>query len=140
MDDERTIWEGRSSHWKDLGFHLMCLLFSLLIFPLAMSAWRFLTTHSSRFEITSERIRITKGVLSKRLDEMELYRVKDSTLEQPFLLRLVGLGNLFIKTSDSTTPRIEIRAIHDARQVRENLRGCVEKMRDKKGVREVDYR
>lgn len=140
MDDEQTIWEGRPSHWKDLGFHLVCLAFSFLIFPLAMSAWRFLTTNFSRFEITSERIRITTGVLSKRLDEMELYRVKDSTLEQPFLLRLVGLGNVFIKTSDPTTPRIEIRAILDARQVRENLRGCVEKMRDKKGVREVDYR
>ena len=44
-----------------------------------MSLARYLETRFTRFEITSERIRITTGVLSRRMEELELYRVKDTT-------------------------------------------------------------
>jgi uncharacterized membrane protein YdbT with pleckstrin-like domain len=140
MKDEHTIWEGHPSHWQDLGFHLVCLLFCWLIVPIALSGWRFLSNHFSRYEITSERIRITSGVLSKRMEEMELYRVKDSTFEQPFRLRIFGLANLQIRTSDPSNPSILIPAIRDANAIRESLRRSVETMRERKGVREVDYR
>lgn len=140
METERLIWKGGPSHWRDLGFHLLCLLFSPLVFPIGMAIWRYFSTSSEQFEITSERIRMRSGVFSRRLEEMELCRVKDSSLEQPFLFRLVGLSNIVIKTSDATTPRIEIPAISDAQKVREELPISVEQMRDRKGVREVDFR
>lgn len=139
-DEETTIWEGHPSHIKDLGFHIVCGLLCWLVVPLGMMLWRYLGTKCHRYEISSERIRRTTGILSKRMEEMELYRVKDTSIDQPFFLRLFGLSNLVIKTSDSSTPEIIIRAIPDAKGLRENLRGCIEKMREKKGVREVDYR
>jgi len=139
-EEETTIWEGHPSHVKDLGFHLVCVLLSPLIIPLAMMLWRYLDTRFQQYEVSTERVRITSGILSKRMDEMELYRVKDTSIDQPFFLRLFKLANLVIKTSDASTPRIVIPAIPEARVLRENLRGCVEKMRSKKGVREVDYR
>ena len=139
-EEETTIWEGHPSHVRDLGFHLLCLLLSPLVIPLGMMLWRYLDTKYLRYEITTERLRITRGILSKRMDEMELYRVKDSSIEQPFFLRIFKLSNLVIRTSDVSTPQITLKAIENARVTRENLRGCVEKMRAKKGVREVDYR
>ncbi len=139
-DEEAVIWEGHPSHIKDFGSHLICLLLSPLIVPLGMMLWRYLDTKFQHFEVSSERIRVTRGILSKRMDEMELYRVKDTSIEQPFFLRLFKLSNLVIKTSDASTPRIVIPAIPEARILRENLRGCVEKMRAMKGVREIDYR
>ncbi len=139
-EEEATIWEGHPSHIKDLGFHLVCILLSPLILPLGMMLWRYLDTKFQQYEVSNERIRVTRGILSKRMEEMELYRVKDTAIDQPFFLRLFKLANLVIKTSDASTPRIVIPAIPEARVLRENLRGCIEKMRAKKGVREVDYR
>jgi membrane protein YdbS with pleckstrin-like domain len=66
--------------------------------------------------------------------------VKDSTFEQPFLLRIFGLANLQIRTSDPSNPSILIPAIREANAIRESLRRSVETMRERKGVREVDYR
>ncbi len=137
--EEQTLWQGHPSHVKDLGFHLACLLFSWLIVPLGMMLWRYLDTRFHQHEVTSERIRITRGILSKRMDELELYRVKDTSIDQPFFLRLFKLANVVIRSSDASTPVLTLQAIAEAKQIRENIRGCVEKLREKKRVREVDY-
>ena len=138
-ESENVLWEGTPSPVRDLPYHAVCLLLSPLVVPLFLSLWRYLTTRNHRVRISSERIQITTGVLSKRMEEVELYRVKDTSLEQPFLLRLFGLANIHLTTSDQSSPQLLIGPIAEARQVRENLRGAVEKVRDKKRVREIDY-
>ena len=103
MDEERVLWTGHPSHKKDLGFHLICWALCWLIVPLVMSLIRFLETRTHHFEVTSERIRVTSGILSRHMEELELYRVKDTSLYEPFLLRvLFGLGHVVIRTSDAT--------------------------------------
>jgi uncharacterized membrane protein YdbT with pleckstrin-like domain len=134
VDDELTIWEGRPSHVKDLGFHFFCLVLAPLIVPLALMVWRYLDTHFHRYGITSERLRVTKGILSKRIREMELYRVQETSIHQPFFLRLFRLANVVVTIADPAKPEIVIRAIPQAAALRESLRECVETMRDKKRV------
>ena len=140
MDDEEvTIWEGRPSHVKDLGFHSLCLLLAPLIVPLILMLWRYLDTHFHRYGITNERLRVSKGIFSKRTKEMELYRVKETSLHQPFFLRLFRLANVVITVADSAKPEIVIRAIPQATALRENLRACVETMRDEKRMHGAAY-
>jgi uncharacterized membrane protein YdbT with pleckstrin-like domain len=138
-DEELTIWVGRPSHVKDLGFHSLCLILAPLIVPLALMLWRYLDTHFHQYGITNERLRVSKGVLSKRMKETELYRVRETSLDQPLFLRLFRLGNVVVTVADSAKPEIVIRAIPRASAVREDLRKCVETMRDKKRVRQVAY-
>ena len=54
-------------------------------------------------------------------------------------MRVLGLGSLHLETSDRTLPRISIAAIPGATNLREDLRREVEKVRDKKRVRELDF-
>jgi len=138
-DEELTIWEGRPSHVKNLGYYSLCLILAPLVVPLALMLWRYLDTRFHRYDITNERLRVSKGVLSKRTKETELYRVRETSLDQPFFLRLFRLGNVVIKVADSAKPEIVIRAIPRASAVREDLRRCVETMRDKKRVSQVAY-
>ena len=66
MDDEEVIiWEGRPSHVKDLGYHLLCLVLAPLIVPLALMLRRYLDTRYHRYGITNERLRISKGIFSR---------------------------------------------------------------------------
>jgi uncharacterized membrane protein YdbT with pleckstrin-like domain len=140
MDEERVLWSGHPSHAKDLGYHLVCLALSPLVVPLFLSLARYLETRFTRFEISSERIRITTGVFSRRTEELELYRVKDTSLAEPFLLRvLFKLGHLVLRTSDSSHAVLVIPAVPNVQGLREEIRGCVEKIRQAKGVREVDF-
>jgi uncharacterized membrane protein YdbT with pleckstrin-like domain len=80
-----------------------------------------------------------QGIFNQKLDDVELYRVKDTSMERPFWYRLFGLSTLIIETSDRSQPHIQIKAVHDADNLRETLRKQVEFWRDKKRVREVDF-
>jgi uncharacterized membrane protein YdbT with pleckstrin-like domain len=91
------------------------------------------------FEITSERVRWRRGIFTKRTDEMELYRVMDATLVEPFLLRMVNAGNIEIRSADVTTPRLVLPAVKNASELREKLRASIEDCRTRKGVRMTEF-
>lgn len=156
MAEETSLWKGCTSQlvhfWTYLLWCIIAagiavaavlllipLLFVVLLLPLIGMLARFILTRSTVYELTTQRLRKTSGVFSKQLDELELYRVKDSMLEQPFWLRLFGLGNVLILSSDATMPGVRINGIADAFDVREKLRLAVEGERDRKRVREVDF-
>jgi uncharacterized membrane protein YdbT with pleckstrin-like domain len=141
MDDageERIVWSGRPSQVLNLPAFLLCGLLCWLVIPIFIGLWKWLVLRFTEYEITSERLRINTGVLSRSSDELELYRVKDTRFEQPFWLRIFGLGNVVLSTSDRTDPVITLTAIPGGREVREKLRNQVERLRVRKGVREID--
>jgi uncharacterized membrane protein YdbT with pleckstrin-like domain len=93
---------------------------------------------SIRYELTTERLKLRQGVLNRTLDELELYRVRDYKLEQPFFLRIFSLGNIVIRTTDTTHPYIVLRAVRDGENVLELVRRHVEECRARKNVRALD--
>jgi uncharacterized membrane protein YdbT with pleckstrin-like domain len=164
--EEKTVWSGTSSQMLNSGVFLFCgfvfvLLLALLIkfwnqlaemgtlalapalitllAPLVYALARVLIIKAVKYEISSERIKITTGIFSKQTNAMELYRVKDYTLNEPFFYRLFHLGTITILTSDHSTPQIVMKAISGARQLMDELRKYVELRRDLKKVREVDF-
>jgi len=164
--EEKTVWSGTSSQLLNLGVFLVsgiifALLLALLIqfwqplvkvgtmalvpafvillSPLAFALAKVLLIKAVRYEITSERIKITTGIFSKLTNTLELYRVKDYSLKEPFFYRLFHRGNIVIITSDHTTPQIIMKAIPSARQLMDEIRTHVEARRDLKKVREVDF-
>jgi uncharacterized membrane protein YdbT with pleckstrin-like domain len=91
------------------------------------------------FEVTSERVRWRRGIFSKRTDEMELYRVMDASLVEPFLLRMANAGNIEIRSADASTPSLTLPAVKGAAELREKLRVSIENCRAKKGVRVTEF-
>ena len=139
MDETETVlWEGSPSQWTNFPVFLICGLLFFLVIPLFIAFWRWLETKCFTYRVTSERVVMRQGVFTKRTEEVELYRVKDATLVEPFWLRLVSLGHIDLTTSDRTTPYVRLRAIPHASELREQLRKCVERQRAAKGVRETD--
>jgi uncharacterized membrane protein YdbT with pleckstrin-like domain len=151
---EAVLWEGHTSQWVHFWYYFFCLLLVAgclagipftaglsaigLVVPLIMWIVRWWATRATKYELTSQRLRKRSGIFSRRVEELELYRVKDYSMEQPFLLRMVGLGNLTLVTSDATTPTVMLKAIANVENVREALRNAVQAERDRKRVRQMD--
>ena len=138
MAEEKELWRGTPSHWVNLPWYVVWLLLFWLVVPLFILLWQWLVIRNTVYELTSERLKLRSGVLNKQLDEVELYRVRDYKLEQPFFLRLFGLGNILLQTSDRSHPSVRLRAIRDGEQLYERVRAAVEESRARKGVRELD--
>ena len=135
---EPLVWGGSPSQLLNFPVFLICTLLCWLIIPIFIAIWKWLVVHNIRYELTSERLKILSGVLNKELEELELYRVRDYRLEQPFWLRLFSLGNVTVTTTDVSQPQVTLRAIADSERVRELIRRNVEDCRTKKGVRSLD--
>ena len=135
---EEIVWRGASSQWKNLGLYVLSALFCWLIVPIFIALKRYLQTKNKIYELTTERLKITEGIFSKVTDTLELYRVKDLETRQPFLYRLVGVENVQINTSDTSSPLIFIEAIPRGVGLGDKIRNQVEIIRQQKGVREID--
>lgn len=131
---EEQIWVGRPSQWVNIVPFLLCVL----IIPIPYAIWRWLEIRCTRYTLTTQRFRYTHGVLNRRHDDLELYRVKDVTVKEPLIQRVVGLGTVRLVTSDATTPEMRIPAIKEPLVVLEAIREQVETLRRARGVREFD--
>lgn len=154
MTQENTLWKGSSSQWLNLGPFTLAGLATLgiataglfqpaafagLVVPLGWILWRYLVVRTQVFELTTERLRLTRGVINQQVDEVELYRIKDSVLLRPWWMRLTGLASIQMTTSDRSMPHLTVPAIANGAEVREMLRKHVESQRDRKRVRELDF-
>ncbi len=110
----------------------------LLVIPFLAMAWKWLVVSCWRYELTSERIKLRSGVISRQHEVVELYRVKDVRLERPIFMRLCGLGHVTAITSDKSQPTVTFYAVHRPAELMEELRRNVEACRVRRRVREVD--
>jgi uncharacterized membrane protein YdbT with pleckstrin-like domain len=138
LPPEQPLWSGSPSQIVNLGAFIGWGLLCWLVIPLFIILWRWLEVRAMRYELSTERLKIRHGVLNKKMDELELYRVRDYKFDQPFFLRMFGLGNIVLTTADKSNPVVTLRAISEGEQLREQIRNAVETCRVAKRVREVD--
>jgi hypothetical protein len=77
------------------------------------------------YTITDERIRITEGFLGKARENVELVRVQDVDFSQTFGERILNLGDINVRSHDSSNPLVILKNIKDPEQVYEILRRAV---------------
>jgi uncharacterized membrane protein YdbT with pleckstrin-like domain len=114
------------------------VLLVLLVFPLGWAFWRWLNLRSRIYSLTNERLLTQSGVFNKTTETLELYRVRDLQVEEPFTLRLVGLQNIRLITTDSSTPQLVLPALPAGAALRDKFRQHIEECRVRKRVREID--
>ncbi|MEO6631333.1 MAG: PH domain-containing protein, partial [Mucilaginibacter sp.] len=74
------------------------ILFSLSVCGVAW--YRLLYIRSFRYLITAEYIRLSRGIFFKRIDQVEMFRVKDYIITQSFILQIFKLMYLTLKSTD----------------------------------------
>ena len=79
-----------------------------------------------------------RGIFNKTTDTLELYRVRDLQITQPFSQRIFGLQTVHLLTADTSTPSVIIDHIPVAAGLPDKLRAQVEETRMRKRVRTVD--
>ena len=156
---ETLVWRGTPSQWTNFGTYLFCLLLAAmigvayflyspaapepliltgLVVPVFWALTRWIGTKCNRYEITSERAKITTGLLSRHTQEIELYRIRDYSVIEPFWLRVVGCGDVVLASADRTSPNFVLRAVPRARWLKDEIRTHTERMRQRRGVRDLD--
>tara|TARA_B100000787_G_C16105187_1_gene255492 strand:- start:331 stop:729 length:399 start_codon:yes stop_codon:yes gene_type:complete len=129
----KILWKSSPSQISNFWGYL--LLFWTVVIPI----WVYLYTRFIKYELNAERLIIKTGILSQKIEETELYRIKDYSVSKPFFLRLFGLGNIVLTTSDKNNKYVKLHAIKDVEKIKDIIRTHVEKSRKRTGTKEVDF-
>jgi len=86
------------------------------------------------YKLTKDKLIIESGFLSKKEEEVRLYRIMDLTLNRPFGQRMFGVGTIHCCTADKSTPEFDILKVKKPVQIKNMLSDMVEEERDKKRV------
>jgi len=134
---------------RTLPLILVALLFLLLAWKLSPyflfislgilgAAWyRLLLIRSNCYVITSEVLRVRKGIFFKRTDQLEMYRIKDYIITQSFLLQIFRLMNITLKGTDPETPVIVMTGIPESDLI-DTIREHVQKARKDNHIYEIN--
>ena len=88
----------------------------------------------SHYEITSQRVRIERGILSKTKDSLELFRIDHFDLHKPLGMRLVGHCLLHLRSSDASFATVILYGIPDLEKLADSLRECSLRERTRRRV------
>jgi len=80
---------------------------------------------STLYTITTQRVIIETGIVSKSVEDIDLRYIDDTNFQQRVLERLLGIGNVTIVSSDKMAPTYVLRGVPDPRGLRETIRSHV---------------
>jgi uncharacterized membrane protein YdbT with pleckstrin-like domain len=147
LRDESMIWEGHPTWRAMLSFHLKWIAITLLVFALLVVAdsigidlptsvialvlvvgvgltilagWldRFFT----QYTITTKRLHVRKGVLSKTESSTNVDRIQNITVKQSPVDRIMRVGSIdFDTASDDASDRFAFNGVNDPQDLRERI-------------------
>ncbi len=145
LDGEETVWEGHYSSKNFLGRILLGALLTLAWLVLAVYTWglghsgatfwtillgiglmafwaslayRYLRAYRGHhYRLTTRRLFVTTGFFQRRVDQLELIRIKDVYLQQSMIGDWLRIGNVVLISSEPTLPKAYLLGIDEPRRV-----------------------
>lgn len=90
-----------------------------------------------KYEFTDDLIIYKHGIFNVKTDFIEMYRIKDYSKYQSLLMRIFGVMNIGIHSSDKSHPILILRYLPNI-DILNNLRTLINEGRSKHGVYELD--
>lgn len=108
------------------------LVYALLIIPILYAVWKYFSLKSIKLTVTDQRLILCEGLLNKTTNETELYRVRDSSIEEPLFFRMFGCGNVNIFTTDEADSKLHFKGYPKPHWLKDQIRNYSEACRQKK--------
>ena len=108
------------------------VLYAFLLLPIGYAFWKYIAVNTTKMTLTDQRLIITSGIFTKRTNETELYRVRDTSIEEPFFYRLFGVGNVIIFSTDEAEGKLHFNAYNKPHWIKDQIRNNAELCRQRK--------
>jgi len=116
---EKTVFTGHPAIINNF-WQWMPIIFTLGIAYL----FYWIRSISTTYEITTQRVRIERGILSKSKESVELFRIDHFDFLKPLGMRLAGQCLLHLRSSDTSFPTVVIFGIPNLESLADTLREC----------------
>jgi uncharacterized membrane protein YdbT with pleckstrin-like domain len=134
---ERELYEGRPSWRALMSFYLLGIGVAVLVLVglgLLADSWGtavviaaviagltlvigYLRRVSTKYLITTQRLRISRGIVSKKVQETRLERVQNVNYQQGVIDRLLGVGTVDFDTAGTDDSEFRFEWVNEPEQV-----------------------
>ncbi len=113
----------------------------VFLIPFVKWIWKTLKIYCWSFYMDedSEIIIEEKGVFSVTTVQIQYFRIKSVRVSKPFFMRLVGISNVHIATSEPFKPYLVLYAIRDGEQWAMYCKEMAKYKRQSMGIKEMDF-
>jgi hypothetical protein len=77
---------------------------------------------TTRYEVSADRIEWSRGLLDRRVDNLDMFRVIDLKLRRSLLDCIVGVGTVTVITTDKTDPEFTFEKIRNPRGLYDTIK------------------
>ena len=85
----------------------------------------FAVRRAVRYTLSPQRLEIERGILGRRFESLDLWRVRDVVLEQTLIDRLRGVGRITVFSSDEVEPVLALGPVAEGKPLFDRLRDAV---------------
>jgi membrane protein YdbS with pleckstrin-like domain/DNA-directed RNA polymerase subunit RPC12/RpoP len=116
---------------------------ALIIAGLAVALILFLTVlykkYSVLYRLSTQRLFLIRGLVSRKIEELELFRVRDIQVVQSFWQRILGFGRMTVFSTDASAPKFELLGVARPLQVKDAIRVHFRTARLRERVRPTEF-
>ena len=122
-----TPWRSNGTAWLVLVIALVILWLWLV----GLMVYRKMAIH---YELSSQRLKHREGILIRKQDRIELIDIDDVMYRQGPIQAMMGVGNITVRSSDTSHPELIMYGIADIRQVADMIDDARRAERRKRGL------
>ena len=90
---------------------------SLIILVVLILLLKVIKLRMTRYEVTADRIEWSRGILDRKVDNLDMFRVVDLKLRRSLFDCIVGVGTVELITSDKTDPEFIFEKVRNSRKL-----------------------
>lgn len=108
------------------------------VWTLLMVVLRTAQLKSIRYEVGPDRIEYARGIFSRKIDNLDMFRVVDLKLHRSLLDCMTGVGTVTLLTKDETDPFFDFEKVANPKQLYDLIKEASLKADRKQGVIHLD--
>jgi uncharacterized membrane protein YdbT with pleckstrin-like domain len=155
--EEKLIWEGSPKWQADFGKLFLAVLIALggiaatvllagkfpyawavglaiTVFGIGLFGWTRLERRFQRYRVTNLIVEYQVGVFSTRIENTELWRIRDIGYHQNLFDKILGVATIHLETQDVSDPHLRIEGLPPSRQIYDELKRSIHIARQARNV------
>jgi len=130
----RVLFEGSPS-WKAWFWqYVLAWILAIVLVGLVWVLVLHLVRKATKYKVTTASIDTEVGVFSRRIETLQLWRIKDIDFQQSFWERILGVARIFVFTKDVTDPVLTIVGLPGSRDLFDQLKEAIETARQSRNL------
>jgi uncharacterized membrane protein YdbT with pleckstrin-like domain len=127
-----TIFEGTPS-WKAWFWsYVLATVLSLVLVGLLWLLYLSYRRKSVHYKITDRTIDYERGVFSRQIETLQLWRVKDIDFRQSAFERMLGIARIYVITNDVSDPELILTGLPASREIFDRLKDAADLARQQR--------